>query len=519
MISIDDFKKIRTERHLIILDTNIFLELYRQPANISLDIIEALKQVIDNLFIPRQVYDEYIRNYQAVCGGEKKKYQKVSKELSESTRKLQDDILTKITEYRKHNYTDISQLQNDLNEKISNIQDIIKTFEKNHQAEKKLSLDFLNNDKVKEFVDLLVYSGKVEQPLQFSKKLSILQEGQVRFDNLIPPGYMDREKNGADKYGDLFIWKSIMKVAKDSNSNIIFVCNDTKEDWWDKDDEIPNDLRKELLDEFKEQTPLLNINFLTLDRFFSYLSEELHIGNSKSALQLSAMDDAKFLIDGYNDEVSTIIGEFLQTMDILKEIDEEFIEIGDEETYWDIENVSIEKEGKIITYYINLCISTLVDLVFQEPGEYPYSAGKEVLDIIGELVITKEEYATTSNIDNLEIALNDMRHIEPEIWNVIKNLKEGMTCKQLIKANDALVQYNNTIGQYKNMREIRNIQAHWDERQIQKMKEFLSQCPPLQKYKDDILNSNNIMGLQKLYYLSKAAAGKLDEKDIEGYRF
>ena len=28
MISIDDFKKIRTERHLIVLDTNILLELY-----------------------------------------------------------------------------------------------------------------------------------------------------------------------------------------------------------------------------------------------------------------------------------------------------------------------------------------------------------------------------------------------------------------------------------------------------------------------------------------------------------
>ena len=213
MISIDDFKKIRTERHLIVLDTNILLELYRQPANISLDVIEALKQVIGDLFIPRQVYDEYLRNYQAVCGGEKKKYQRVSKELLESTRKLQDDILTKITEYRKHNYTDISQLQSNLDDKISNIYDIIKTFEKEHQAEKQLSLDFLNNDRVKEFVDFLDSNGKIEEPLKFSKKLSILQEGKVRFDNCIPPGYMDCEKEGADKYGDLFVWKSILMLV------------------------------------------------------------------------------------------------------------------------------------------------------------------------------------------------------------------------------------------------------------------------------------------------------------------
>lgn len=511
MINIDDFKKIRTERHLIILDTNIFLELYRQPANISLDVIKALKQVIDNLFIPRQVYDEYLRNYQAVCGGEKKKYQKVSKELSESTRKLQDDILTKINEYRKHNYTDISQLQNDLNEKISNIQDIIKTFEKEHQDEKQLSLDFLNNDKVKEFVDFLDSSGKIEKPLQFSKKLSILQEGQVRFDNLIPPGYMDCKKDGADKFGDLFVWKSIMKVAKERNSNILFVCNDIKEDWWDKEGEVPKELRKELLDEFKEQTPFLSVNFLTLDRFFSYLSEELHIGNSKSALQLSAMDDARLLVDGYNKEVSAKIGEFLQTLNLVKEIDEEFIETGNEETYWEIENVSVEKEEKIITYYIDLCISTLVDLIFQEPGDYPYSAGKEALDITGKLEITKEEYATTSNIINLEIVLNEMRHIEPDVWNVIKNSKEGMTCKQFIKANDAL-------EQYKNIPEIRNIQAHLDERQIQKMKEFISQYTPFQEYKDEILSSCNVTKLQKLYFLSKIASGKLDDENMESYK-
>lgn len=510
MISIDDFKKIRNERHLIVLDTNILLELYRQPANISLDVIEALKQVINNLFIPRQVYDEYLRNYQAVCGGEKKKYQKVSRELLESTRKLQDDILTKTTEYRKHNYTDILQLQNNLDEKISNICDIITTFEKEHQAEKQLNLDFLKNDRVKEFVDFLDSNGKIEEPLQFSKKLVILQKGKVRFDNRIPPGYMDCEKEGADKYGDLFVWKSILKVAKEKNSSIIFVCNDIKEDWWDKDGEIPIELRAELLDEFKEHNPFLNIYFVTLDRFFSYLSEELHIGNSKSALQLSAMDDARVLVDHYNEDICTKIDEFLQAMDIEKEIGEEFIEVGDEETFWEIESVSIEKEEKLITYYINLCVSTLADLTFQEPGDYPCPAGKEALDIYGKLVINKEEYATTSNIVNFEIALNEMRHIEPEVWNVIKNTKEGMTCKQFIKANDALEQYKKAF---------RNILVHYDEKQVQKERELLSKYIPLQKFNDETFNSSNIMKLQKLYILSKLASGEIDDEKVEPYRF
>lgn len=102
MIDIEGFKKIRAQRHLIVLDTNILLELYRQPANISMDVISALTQIIDTLYIPRQVYEEYLKNYQAVCGGERKKYQRVSKELTDSTRKLQEDINSRIAEYRKH---------------------------------------------------------------------------------------------------------------------------------------------------------------------------------------------------------------------------------------------------------------------------------------------------------------------------------------------------------------------------------------------------------------------------------
>lgn len=60
------------------------------------------------------------------------------------------------------------------------------------------------------------------------------------------------------------------------------------------------------------------------------------------------MDDAKVLVNVHNEEINEKIGEFLQAMDIVKEIDEEFIEVGDEETYWEIESVSVEKKEKLL---------------------------------------------------------------------------------------------------------------------------------------------------------------------------
>lgn len=76
MITIEKFQEIRSSEHLIVLDTNVLLELYRQPANISLDVISALKRILNNIYIPRQVYDEYLKNYHKICGDEKRNIKK-----------------------------------------------------------------------------------------------------------------------------------------------------------------------------------------------------------------------------------------------------------------------------------------------------------------------------------------------------------------------------------------------------------------------------------------------------------
>lgn len=135
MITLEEFQRIRATEHLIVLDTTILLELYRKPANISLDIIKAFKEIVDRIYVPRQVYDEYLRNYHKVSGNEKGKYQKVGTELSGPLTKLQEEITSRTTEYRKHDYTDITKLQSDLGEKLEEIRNILKDYENSHRKE------------------------------------------------------------------------------------------------------------------------------------------------------------------------------------------------------------------------------------------------------------------------------------------------------------------------------------------------------------------------------------------------
>ena len=450
MINIEKFQEIRSSEHIIVLDTTVLLELYRQPANISLDVISALKRILTNIYIPRQVYEEYLKNYHKICGDEKKKYKKVTEELSDSLKKLQTDIAKKVGEYRKHNYTDISKLQNNLNEKIKDTQNIITEFEKSHHAEIQLNIDFLQNDKVKEFVDLLLNQGNIGEKIPFSKKLLLLQEGQVRYENLIPPGFHDSAKNGEAKYGDLFVWKDIITIAKEKNTNIIFVCNDTKEDWWEKNKDTPIDLRQELNEEFKETNPSLSIHFLTLDKFFSYLAEELKLGKSKSALQLSALDDTREMLANYEDKISQSIKDYLMTINIDEELDEDFLETGDENIYWSITDVSVEKENKNITYYVNLDISVLADLIYQEDGGYPYDAGKVALALIEKIEISMEEYSTDSEIKTISVEKSDISHIEPEAWSIVKHMENQNTCKDIIAASKNVTKIQENVEQFNN---------------------------------------------------------------------
>lgn len=115
---------------------------------------------------------------------------------------------------------------------------------------------------------------------QYSYELlsDIVKEGKFRYDNKIPPGYEDdKEKIGFQKYGDLIIWKQLIDYASEKKKPIVFVTNDTKEDWWEDSDAntIP---RHELIYEFTDKTEQV-IWFYNLETFFfkvqSYLQTSL----------------------------------------------------------------------------------------------------------------------------------------------------------------------------------------------------------------------------------------------------
>lgn len=120
---------------------------------------------------------------------------------------------------------------------------------------------------------------KIGKPFSFQEIIEIIKEGEVRYRNMLPPGYMDddevyKKKKGFQKYGDLIIWKEILRYSSVQKRPVILICNDKKEDWFntDKKSELESP-RHELLKEFNDCIGS-QIWIFTLVQFIDLLREK-----------------------------------------------------------------------------------------------------------------------------------------------------------------------------------------------------------------------------------------------------
>lgn len=133
-------------------------------------------------------------------------------------------------------------------------------------------------------LEKVVNSFSKGSPYNYNEKLNIVKEGHYRYLNQIPPGYMDavdengkegNAKKGFEKFGDLFVWKEILKYSESNKKDVLFITEDHKEDWYEKKTMFP---RRELIEEFSFETKR-EISFCNLEGFIwllrSYFEKEI----------------------------------------------------------------------------------------------------------------------------------------------------------------------------------------------------------------------------------------------------
>lgn len=233
---------------IIVFDTNVLLNLYRYNEEARDELLELMKSFQKRLWMPYQVGVEFLANREAVIRWLHKGFKDLSGQIDECKKGF-----FKYYEgnYAKHRHINRQELDELFDQQLQPIKDKLNEWEK-------AVPDYDKKDVVKNEI-LAMYNKRVGSDYNYDELLEIYAKGKVRYEHQIPPGYKDdtkekREMGARHVYGDLIAWMQIMDYAKESNKDIIFVGEDLKEDWWEKDDGKINKPRQELLDEFKYRT-------------------------------------------------------------------------------------------------------------------------------------------------------------------------------------------------------------------------------------------------------------------------
>lgn len=302
----NDFKSIiQQQGTTIVLDTNVILDLARYSLYTSKNILEIFNKCTDLIWIPNQVFKEYIKNKYNVFGNLRKRYSSFEKNLLtiiDASEKKLENVLQNSYKYK---YFGNKILSNDILKKIEEFREIITSYKDTVGTEydeiTSNSAEIIKN--IEKFISDLETNKQIGKKISFNEQLKIIKEGELRYKYKLPPGFKDDKKEGIEKFGDLFIWKEILKLPTNKNTNnIIFVTNDEKNDWWNKDEHGYLEIREELLDEFLEINPNVSIVFMTIGMFQKYASKLYSLYEFGVYVDLNRNDE--FFIERVADRIS-----------------------------------------------------------------------------------------------------------------------------------------------------------------------------------------------------------------------
>lgn len=138
-------------------------------------------------------------------------------------------ILTSIHIFDDTQLADIETETNKIKESYKQIKAIVKEQNKKRREE----IESMIHDYSRDVLWQVFSSVTKGVPFTYPEVMEIVREGRFRYENSIPPGYKDGEndkKIGFQVYGDLIVWKEILRYAKKEKKPVLFICDDMKED-------------------------------------------------------------------------------------------------------------------------------------------------------------------------------------------------------------------------------------------------------------------------------------------------
>jgi predicted nucleic acid-binding protein len=241
---------------LVVLDTNVLLNLYRSNERTRSDTLSVLEKLRDRLWVPHQVLAEFWRNRDlpSVRGHHLTKAREVSSALDKVSRSVNDALDRWLKEVHLNSDDGVTQrisvARDSLTETLSSLKGFIK-----EQAEKDAleGTTATHTDPVLRSLEGLL-DGRFGEPFSEDDLSNMVKKAQERAEKRIPPGYMDHSKPPEQAAGDYLLWEQILGEAERRRCDVLLVTGDVKEDWWiSGDGQMPARPRNELVIELRKR--------------------------------------------------------------------------------------------------------------------------------------------------------------------------------------------------------------------------------------------------------------------------
>lgn len=447
---------------IIIPDTNILLYLYKCSFNSSQNIVELLNKVKDKIVVPYRVYEEYMAHKDGEQAKTDKKYDSFTKDLKSQVKDVNGKMSGSISESRKYGFPNCDQLEIRIKSYLEKISEAISDYETSLSSEKQQKSVQIAN--VEQLIQLWKTDDKILEKPDILQVMKYVKEGEFRYRYKMPPGYMDEEEKDKQvkkdsskdnfagrirKYGDLFVWKAILKIGSESNpeTTILFLTNDVKEDWWvlkgEANNKEPVRMRDELLEEFFAETGNNKIEFMTLSKFYELFSDYYEICDIKTRLELDYNSYIQGLVNSkFKEQIEDELWEKISEVE-WEDIDSDFLFIQTPEV--DFDEMKIDKiilnyddDGETAIYDVELSVSTFPIHI----SKTEYEGSLWIADVELELKLSFQVQRDLRNLDEDGISFRGFS------YNVISN--RGAWEVYLERESEARAEADDAIENYYN---------------------------------------------------------------------
>lgn len=299
-LSDDDFKRLWNKATFAI-DTSVLLNLYRYPASARDDLLRALEQIRERIFVPFHVALEYERNRHAVIAEQKKRFRDVRDVVTNKQEELRREL--DALQLRKRH----ASIRAD--EFLTSLSAEVERFLARLAELERAQPDVFDRDEIRERIESLV-AERVGSPPATQKELNdIFSDGAERYQRLTPPGYLDISKAGAAdefefgglvyrrQFGDLVIWNQLLSAAASAKLKyVVFLTDDEKDDWWwivDSQGKKRIGPRPELVDEIRRRADTELFHMYNSEQFVRWSGEYLKVAlQSESVEQIREIKEA-----------------------------------------------------------------------------------------------------------------------------------------------------------------------------------------------------------------------------------